>query len=612
MIVRDESAVIQRCLESVKPYIDYWVIVDTGSKDDTINLIKQTLQDIPGELHLRPFDTFSNSRNHALDLAENDHDYVLLIDADMELKVEDENFKQGLTLDGYYLPVTEARQYHNLRIVKNDLLWQYIGSTHEFLVSQDATNILKHDKLSIVHHLDGSSRKIKNQRDKALLTASLKEAPEDNHAIFYLARIALQEKHWQQALDLFNRMLSLTDHWDEEWVWYSGYMRAKIMEKLEHSSDAVTNAYLLAFERRPQRAEPLYELARYHREQQNFVTAEIYGNKAMQLPIPNDLFDLDKSLYTWTLPTEYALICYRLGLHEKTVSAANLALQELNITRNARDSLLASRQRSLDILNTQRRCEEIPETYNSIKVIVPFRNAGNFLSDCIESLQVQKYTHFTATFIDDCSDDGSGDLVPTDDPRFNLITNKKRIGPLLNRSNFIFSCAPDDIIVYLDGDDQLASDDALSYINSIYNEYDCWLTYGQYISQNGNLGWAFPYANWQEFENVMSKGDMKFPMHPLTHRAGLMHRLKDFDPKLKCFKDDNDDWLFYASDAVLARPLFHMAGWQKIMYINRVLYLYTEGHAISESIHNKDDQLETCRMINTRMRPPRLERYQAD
>ena len=41
MIVKDESKVIKRCLDSVKPLIDYWVIVDTGSKDDTKKVIKR-------------------------------------------------------------------------------------------------------------------------------------------------------------------------------------------------------------------------------------------------------------------------------------------------------------------------------------------------------------------------------------------------------------------------------------------------------------------------------------------------------------------------------------------------------------------------------------------
>src|SRR5579872_6946362 len=82
MIVKDEAAVIERCLSSVKDALDYWVIVDTGSTDDTQNVIRKYLNDIPGELHQRPWKNFGHNRNEALKLTKNKGDYVLFIDAD--------------------------------------------------------------------------------------------------------------------------------------------------------------------------------------------------------------------------------------------------------------------------------------------------------------------------------------------------------------------------------------------------------------------------------------------------------------------------------------------------------------------------------------------------
>jgi glycosyltransferase involved in cell wall biosynthesis len=68
MIVRDEALVIDRCLSSVAPFIDYWVIVDTGSTDNTPVLVEKTLAGIPGELHHRPWKNFGHNRTEALEL----------------------------------------------------------------------------------------------------------------------------------------------------------------------------------------------------------------------------------------------------------------------------------------------------------------------------------------------------------------------------------------------------------------------------------------------------------------------------------------------------------------------------------------------------------------
>ncbi|HBO81928.1 MAG TPA: family 2 glycosyl transferase, partial [Cupriavidus sp.] len=82
MIVKNEAAVIERCLRAVRPHIHAWAISDTGSTDGTQDIIRNTLGDLPGELIERPWVDFSTNRNEALALAAKHGDYALLIDAD--------------------------------------------------------------------------------------------------------------------------------------------------------------------------------------------------------------------------------------------------------------------------------------------------------------------------------------------------------------------------------------------------------------------------------------------------------------------------------------------------------------------------------------------------
>src|SRR6266446_5973079 len=108
MIVRNETANLERCLGAVAGHIACWVIADTGSTDGTQDFIKSffAARNLPGELHSLPFLNFEQARNAALDRAHAsplDYDYLLLADADMELVVEDPTFRDRLEGPGYRL-----------------------------------------------------------------------------------------------------------------------------------------------------------------------------------------------------------------------------------------------------------------------------------------------------------------------------------------------------------------------------------------------------------------------------------------------------------------------------------------------------------------------------
>jgi len=94
MIVKNESRIIQRLLESVYPIIDYYCICDTGSSDNTDKIINDFFKEknINGKIIYEPFQNFEYNRNFALNACIGMGDYVLLLDADMQLKVN--NFKK--------------------------------------------------------------------------------------------------------------------------------------------------------------------------------------------------------------------------------------------------------------------------------------------------------------------------------------------------------------------------------------------------------------------------------------------------------------------------------------------------------------------------------------
>jgi glycosyltransferase involved in cell wall biosynthesis len=140
MIVKDEEDTMERCLRAVAPYIKYWVIVDTGSTDNTISVTNKTMESlgIPGELHERPWVNFEVNRTESLNLAKGKCDYRWIIDADDTFFPEDPSINPFGGLDKgpdcyQILYKLNNLQYHRAQIVKSEQNWVYKGVLHEFL-----------------------------------------------------------------------------------------------------------------------------------------------------------------------------------------------------------------------------------------------------------------------------------------------------------------------------------------------------------------------------------------------------------------------------------------------------------------------------------------------
>ena len=190
MIVKNEALVIERCLQSVRHLIDSWVICDTGSSDETIDVIERDLCDIPGRLHRTAWVDFGHNRSELLNLARGTADYLLLIDADQTIsEMGCLPLLDDRSVDAYRLRHHDGIEYDVERLVRGDLPWRYVGRTHEYLTcdGHDTTSELLH-AWQVIHHGDGGSRDDKFERDRVLLELSLAEDPDDPRTNFYLGQ----------------------------------------------------------------------------------------------------------------------------------------------------------------------------------------------------------------------------------------------------------------------------------------------------------------------------------------------------------------------------------------------------------------------------------------
>ncbi|MBR1202631.1 MULTISPECIES: FkbM family methyltransferase [unclassified Bradyrhizobium] len=320
MIVKNETANLERCLSSVAAHISCWVIGDTGSTDGTQDFIKRFFAErkIPGELHSFPFHNFEQARNAALDHAYAsplDYDYLLFDDADMELVVEDADFRGKLTGPGYRLRqmTSGGLSYSNTRLVRRDADARYHGVTHEYLDVPGGVEELS--GVSYIDHASGSNRVDKFERDIRLLKAALESDPRNTRYWFYLAQSLRDAGRLTEAADAYARRADMGG-WDEE-AWMARLQQARCLRGMGDDAGFVSKA-LQAFNERSQRAEPLYDLSRFHRERGQNHTAALFAEFGLTIGYPrSDILFVEDHVYKTGLLEEYSIAANYAGDMER-------------------------------------------------------------------------------------------------------------------------------------------------------------------------------------------------------------------------------------------------------------------------------------------------------
>jgi len=324
MIVKNESRVIIRLLDSVVKILDGYCICDTGSTDNTIFLITEYFKthNIPGKIVQEPFKDFGYNRTFAMKAAAElpNMDYLLLLDADMILTgsyLQPENiktFKKGLDKDFYHMcQGSQTYFYKNVRIVKNYKDFSYWGVTHEYVKSPEGATVgsFENDQLFINDIGDGGAKTDKFERDIRLLTKGLEENPNNDRYTFYLANSLKDAGQYNKSIEMYRNRIKIGG-WVEE-VWYSYYNIGKCHVLLGEMEKAIC-AWLEGYDYYPKRLEAIYEIVKYYREHGKNRLAYLYYTVAdksrKKWGASSDYLFLQKDIYDYKLDYEMTIIGY--------------------------------------------------------------------------------------------------------------------------------------------------------------------------------------------------------------------------------------------------------------------------------------------------------------
>jgi tetratricopeptide (TPR) repeat protein len=342
MIVKNESKIIIRLLASVLPIIDCFCICDTGSTDNTIEIIESffKLHDKPGKVVSEPFKNFAHNRNFALNACIGMSDYVLLLDADMILQ-NIQNFDKNFlkTADTFYvLQGNDSFYYQNMRIVKNNGIYAYVGVTHEYVSTPPGSinKQIEKDRLFILDVGDGGSKSDKFERDIRLLSEALEEDPKTlaDRYLFYLGNSYHDCGRFVEAIETYKKRIK-HGGWEQE-TWYSYYRVGQCYKNMGKMAEAIYY-WMEAYDYFPNRIENLYEIISHYRDiSKHKLCKHFYeiakSTLSKKLDKESFLF-LHNDIYTYKLDYEYTIFAAYTQNY-------NINSEVVNVLNNSEDGTI--------------------------------------------------------------------------------------------------------------------------------------------------------------------------------------------------------------------------------------------------------------------------------
>ncbi len=224
MIVRDNARTLPACLESIRPWVDEMVIVDTGSRDETPRIVES----YGGRLFHFPWpDSFSIARNESLKHAQGD--WLFWMDSDDTILPECGRKLRRLAYSetpaeilGYIMqvhcpaydddgvPIADATVVDHVKLFRNRPDLRFDGRIHEQVLPaiRSAGGQVAWTDIFVIHSGSDQSpaaQDVKRARDLRLLNLELAERPEHPFTLFNLGMTHVHGSQFEEAVDFLRR-----------------------------------------------------------------------------------------------------------------------------------------------------------------------------------------------------------------------------------------------------------------------------------------------------------------------------------------------------------------------------------------------------------------------
>jgi tetratricopeptide (TPR) repeat protein len=323
-MVKNGGSQFEQMLKDNMHLIDRWTILDTGSTDNTIDIIRRTLiGKKKGNLYEEPFINFKDSRNRLLELAGTACKYTLMLD---DTYVIGGNLRKFLTetrgdqfSDSFTLYIkSDDVEYGSNRILKSNRKLKYLYKIHEVIQSENNNNVVIpiNDAYIDDRRFDYMEQRTmdRKQLDLKLLYEELEEDPDNPRTHYYLAQTYNLLNDYENAFKWF---MERTNHEKE------GFMQEKVDAAFEGARIAnfklnlpweeVEKLYQRAFELDNERPDSLYFIGINYYLKNDFKKAYDLFKKAFQIGYPiHRQYSLKPTLSFHFLPKFLTRTCYHV------------------------------------------------------------------------------------------------------------------------------------------------------------------------------------------------------------------------------------------------------------------------------------------------------------
>lgn len=311
MIVKNEEKTLERCLNSVKSFIDEIIIVDTGSTDDTKEIAKRFGAKV---FDFRWVNNFAAARNFSFSKATSD--YILWLDGDDFIDEENiTNIKKLILnfdntwdfISGKYILGRDANGSVNYsirrnRIVRRTMNFRWVGHVHEYL---EVYGVGFQGDFAIEHGKVKAYTKRNLNIFKEMEEKNIKFTSRD---LLYYANELFDNGFNEEAIKIYREFLETKEGWIEDIK--TAYAKMIECNKVLNRKKEIPKLAFESFEEDVPRADICCALGEYYLENELFKQAIFWYRVALDCRHEKDNPAMDIKAYYTFIPALQLCVCY--------------------------------------------------------------------------------------------------------------------------------------------------------------------------------------------------------------------------------------------------------------------------------------------------------------